>query len=103
MLLVVDDHNHEEEEDENSCDEDDDDDDDNNINGVDDSDDMRKSKISIDADGICQQMLMKKKPIRFDCCMEDQKYGISTCFIWPWGNCRMATCQRRSRSLVVKI
>ena len=84
MLLVVDDHNHEEEEDENSCDEDDDDDDDdNNINGVDDSDDMRKSKISIDADGICQQMLMKKKPIRFDCFMEDQKYGISTCFIWP--------------------
>lgn len=80
MLLVVDDHNHEEEEDENSRDDDDDDD---NIDGVDDSDDMRKSKISIGAGGICQQMLMKKKPIRFDCCMEDQKYGISTCFIWP--------------------
>ena len=79
MLLVVDDHNHEEEEDENSRDDDDDD----NIDGVDDSDDMRKSKISIGAGGICQQMLMKKKPIRFDCCMEDQKYGISTCFIWP--------------------
>ena len=80
MLLVVDDHNHEEEEDENSRDDDDDDD---NIDGVDDSDDMRKSKISIGAGGICQQMLMNKKPIRFDCCMEDQKYGISTCFIWP--------------------
>ena len=73
MLLVVDDHNHEEEEDENSRDDDDDDD---NIDGVDDSDDMQKSKISIGAGGICQQMLMKKKPIRFD-------YGISTCFIWP--------------------
>ena len=42
---------------------------------------MRICEMSTGAGGICHQMLTKKKSIRFDCCMETEKHGISTCFL----------------------